>query len=78
MTEPACRQRAPLAGKRCRLPANGGPPPANGGPQRGRAIEFCEIYEISEYAASADLARRQQLFPGADRLAKPPPPRRRR
>jgi len=40
------------------------------GPQRGRQIEFCEIYEMSEYAASADLARRQQLFPGA--VCRPP------
>ena len=40
------------------------------GPQRGREIEFCEIYEMSEYAASADLARRQQLFPGA--VCRPP------
>jgi LmbE family N-acetylglucosaminyl deacetylase len=40
------------------------------GPERGRQIEFCEVYEMSEYAASADLARRQQLFPGA--VCRPP------
>ncbi len=40
------------------------------GPQRGRQIEFCEVYEMSEYAAAADLARRQQLFPGA--ICRPP------
>jgi LmbE family N-acetylglucosaminyl deacetylase len=40
------------------------------GEPRGRAIEFCEVYELSEYAASADLAARQRLFPGA--VCKPP------
>jgi LmbE family N-acetylglucosaminyl deacetylase len=35
------------------------------GPERGSRIDFCEAYEISEYAAAADLSRRQQLFPGA-------------
>ncbi len=35
------------------------------GDQRGRRIELCEIFELSEYAASADLARRQELFPDA-------------
>ena len=40
------------------------------GPERGGRIEFCEVYEISDYAASADLARRQALFPGA--VCRPP------
>jgi len=40
------------------------------GEQRGREIEFCEVYEISEYAASADLARRRELFPNA--VCRPP------
>jgi LmbE family N-acetylglucosaminyl deacetylase len=40
------------------------------GPERGREIEFCEVFELSEYAASADLARRRQLFPGA--ICRPP------
>ena len=40
------------------------------GEERGRAIEFCEVYELSEYAAEADMARRQQLFPGA--ICRPP------
>ena len=35
------------------------------GEDRGSRIEFCEVYEMSQYAADADLARRQQLFPGA-------------
>jgi len=35
------------------------------GEERGRAIEFCEVYELSEYAAAADLPTRQRLFPGA-------------
>jgi N-acetylglucosamine malate deacetylase 1 len=35
------------------------------GDGRGRAIEFCEVYELSEYAAAADRAARQRLFPGA-------------
>ena len=38
--------------------------------ERGRQIEFCEIFELSEYAAAADLAVRQRLFPGA--VCKPP------
>lgn len=40
------------------------------GPERGAQIEFCEVYELSEYAAAADLARRQELFPGA--VCRPP------
>jgi LmbE family N-acetylglucosaminyl deacetylase len=40
------------------------------GPERGRRIEFCEVYEISEYAASADLDLRRRLFPGA--VCRPP------
>lgn len=40
------------------------------GEERGRQIEFCEIYELSEYAAAADLPRRQELFPGA--FCRPP------
>ena len=40
------------------------------GPERGGRIEFCEVYQLSEYAASADVARRQQLFPGA--VCRPP------
>ncbi|NUQ60955.1 MAG: PIG-L family deacetylase [Pirellulales bacterium] len=40
------------------------------GDARGRRIDFCEVFELSEYAASADLARRQQLFPGA--FCRPP------
>ena len=40
------------------------------GPKRGNEIEFCEVYEISQYAAAPDLARRQQLFPGA--VCRPP------
>ncbi|NQT11460.1 MAG: PIG-L family deacetylase [Planctomycetes bacterium] len=35
------------------------------GEARGSAIEFMEVYEISEYAARADLVRRRELFPGA-------------
>lgn len=35
------------------------------GPERGRQIEFCEVYELSQYAAAADLQRRRELFPGA-------------
>jgi N-acetylglucosamine malate deacetylase 1 len=42
------------------------------GRQRGREIEFCEVYQLSDYAASADLALRQQLFPGA--ICRPPHP----
>jgi LmbE family N-acetylglucosaminyl deacetylase len=33
------------------------------GQERGAAIEYVEVYEISEYAASADEAIRQRLFP---------------
>jgi LmbE family N-acetylglucosaminyl deacetylase len=40
------------------------------GEKRGRQIELCEVYELSEHAAAADLARRQQLFPGA--VCRPP------
>lgn len=35
------------------------------GESRGRQIEFVEVYEISDYAAAADQAARQRLFPGA-------------
>lgn len=42
------------------------------GDLRGRQIEFCEVFELSEYAASADLERRQELFPGA--VCRPPRP----
>jgi LmbE family N-acetylglucosaminyl deacetylase len=35
------------------------------GSERGKQIEFCEVYEVSQYAAAADLERRQRLFPGA-------------
>lgn len=35
------------------------------GEQRGRAIEFCEIYELSQYAATAEAATLERLFPGA-------------
>ncbi len=38
------------------------------GSQRGGEIEFCEVYEISDYAAAADPARREELFPGAELL----------
>lgn len=34
------------------------------GPERGAAVEFCEVYEISEYARPLDAARRRELFPG--------------
>lgn len=34
------------------------------GAERGEAIEFCEAYEISEYAAPLDEARKR-LFPGS-------------
>jgi len=40
------------------------------GPERGNQIEFCEVYEISQYAAAADLARRRELFPEA--VCRPP------
>ncbi|MEK6237512.1 MAG: PIG-L family deacetylase [Planctomycetales bacterium] len=33
------------------------------GPIRGSEIEYCEVYEISEYAASFDEAARRRLFP---------------
>jgi LmbE family N-acetylglucosaminyl deacetylase len=33
------------------------------GPRRGRAIEYCEVYEISEYAAPCDEHLRRRLFP---------------
>jgi len=32
------------------------------GPDRGRKIEYCEVFEISEYAAPLDEASRQRLF----------------
>ncbi|HUG92845.1 MAG TPA: PIG-L family deacetylase, partial [Planctomycetaceae bacterium] len=37
------------------------------GETRGRQLEFCEVYEISEYAAPLDADGRQRLFalPGA-------------
>lgn len=40
------------------------------GPERGRRIEFCEVFELSDYAARADLARRRELFPGG--VCRPP------
>lgn len=33
------------------------------GPTHGSAVEFCEAYEISEYAAPLDLPTRARLFP---------------
>jgi LmbE family N-acetylglucosaminyl deacetylase len=33
------------------------------GPQRGQAIEFAEVFEISEYAAPLDAESRARLFP---------------
>lgn len=35
------------------------------GPQRGRQIEACEVFEISEYASRPDSVRRAELFPTA-------------
>jgi LmbE family N-acetylglucosaminyl deacetylase len=35
------------------------------GEDRAARVEFCEVFELSEYAAGADLAQRQRLFPGA-------------
>lgn len=35
------------------------------GVERGNAIESCEAYEISEYAAPLDAAARERLFPGS-------------
>jgi len=32
------------------------------GPQRGAAISYCEVFEISEYAAPLDAAERRRLF----------------
>ncbi len=32
------------------------------GPERGGNIEFCEVFEISEYAAPLDSSARQRLF----------------
>jgi LmbE family N-acetylglucosaminyl deacetylase len=32
------------------------------GPEHGQKIEFCEMFEISEYAAPLDAAARQRLF----------------
>ncbi|HUT12982.1 MAG TPA: PIG-L deacetylase family protein [Thermoguttaceae bacterium] len=40
------------------------------GEDRGRRIELVEVFELSDYAAAADLARRRQLFPGA--FCRPP------
>ena len=40
------------------------------GEERGQRIEYCEVFELSQYAASADLKRRQRLFPGA--VCRPP------
>jgi N-acetylglucosamine malate deacetylase 1 len=40
------------------------------GERRGREIEFCEVYELSEYAAVAELTDRQRLFPNA--VCQPP------
>ena len=34
------------------------------GQQQGNAIEFAEVYEISEYASDLDDAARKRLFPG--------------
>jgi len=34
------------------------------GPDRGSRIELCEVYQLSEHAAAADLAERERLFPG--------------
>jgi hypothetical protein len=33
------------------------------GADRGRAIEFAEVYEISEYASALDDKARERLFP---------------
>jgi LmbE family N-acetylglucosaminyl deacetylase len=35
------------------------------GPQRGLQVEFCEAYEISEYAACPEATRLTELFPAA-------------
>jgi LmbE family N-acetylglucosaminyl deacetylase len=35
------------------------------GAERGRQIEFVEVYELSDYAAAADADARARLFPGA-------------
>ena len=35
------------------------------GQERGRQIELVEVFELSDYAAAADQATRQRLFPGA-------------
>ena len=32
------------------------------GPDRGKRIEFCEVFELSEYAAPLDAAARQKYF----------------
>jgi hypothetical protein len=37
------------------------------GDERGRAVEFAEVYEISEYAGTFDDAVRQRLFGGLPR-----------
>jgi LmbE family N-acetylglucosaminyl deacetylase len=36
------------------------------GPERGRRIEYAEVYEISEYAAAADDETRRRLFEAAE------------
>jgi LmbE family N-acetylglucosaminyl deacetylase len=33
------------------------------GPSRGAAVQFAEVYEVSEYAARMDDSQRQRLFP---------------
>ncbi|NQU23522.1 MAG: PIG-L family deacetylase [Candidatus Nealsonbacteria bacterium] len=35
------------------------------GEERGRQVELVEVFELSDYAASADAATRERLFPGA-------------
>jgi LmbE family N-acetylglucosaminyl deacetylase len=42
------------------------------GEERGRQIEFVEVYELSDYAAAADQPTRERLFPGAK--CRPPRP----
>lgn len=36
------------------------------GGERGRGIEFCEVYEISEYAAGLEPEARKRFFPGQE------------
>jgi len=38
---------------------------ASYGDERGRSVEFCEVFEISEYAAPLDAPARARLFPWA-------------